>query len=120
MIHSATSIRELLGGHRFHYANEDQLQAGIAAALTAAGIAHEREVRLTAHDRIDFLVERLGIEVKVGHPLASVIRQLHRYAQCEQIDELLLITNRCNHALVPESINGKRIEVLFLGWGTLG
>jgi hypothetical protein len=35
------------------------------------------------------------------------------------VDELLLVTNRCRHSIVPETINGKPVAVLFLGWGAL-
>jgi hypothetical protein len=116
---TANKLREALGGFRFRYAHEEQLQEGIAAALEKSGISFSREVKLTARDRIDFMVSRVGIEVKVGHPLASVMEQLHRYVQSSDVDGLLLVTNRCRHAIIPEVIGGKPVAVLFLGWGTL-
>lgn len=114
---TAVEIKTVLAGYGFHYAHEAQLQEGVALALNKESIEFEREVRLGAHDRIDFMVGRVGIEVKVGHPLSSVIKQVHRYMQ-HDIDELLLVTNRCRHALVNSIINGKRVEYLFLGWGS--
>lgn len=115
----ASELAAILKGYRFNYGNEAQLQEGIRLALEGKGIQFASEVSLTSHDRIDFMVGRTGVEVKVGHPTASVMRQVHRYAQSEQVDEILLITNRCRHAMVAQEINGKRIEVLFLGWGML-
>lgn len=116
----AAELRAVLEGFRFQYANEIELQNGIARALSDSKIEFEREVRLTGRDRIDFMAGRIGIEVKVGHPLSSVMRQVHRYMQSGMIDELLVVTNRCRHSIIPESINGKSVEVLFLGWGMLG
>lgn len=117
---SAEEIRKALEGYKFQYADEMQLQEGIANALAGSKISFVREVRLTPQDRIDFMVEKTGIEVKVGHPLASVMRQIHRYMQSDGIGELLLVTNRCRHAIIPKFVNGKPVEVLFLGWRMLG
>lgn len=114
---TAKDLCKSLGAYRFNYAHETDLQQGIQKALETEHIEFTPEVVLSAHDRIDFMVGRVGIEVKVGHPLASVMRQIHRYAQSEKVDELLLITNRCRHLHLPESINGKPVEVLFLSWG---
>jgi hypothetical protein len=116
---TARDLHGIIGRYNFNYSHEVALQEGIARVLTIEQMEFAREVALTQRDRIDFMVGRLGIEVKVGHPLAQVMRQLHRYAQLEQVDELLLVTNRCRHAMVPEQINGKPVEVLFLGWGLL-
>src|ERR1017187_10165398 len=52
-------IRELvaiLSKYRFRDKDEDELQQGIAAALTAAGLVFRREGRLTPEDRVDFLI----------------------------------------------------------------
>jgi hypothetical protein len=116
---TATELATIIRAHRFRFATEAQLQQAIAKLLTDSGIEHEAEVRLTPASRIDFMVGEIGIEIKVGHPLGSVVKQLHRYAQIERLKELLLITNRCRHSLIPETINGKRLEVVFLGWGML-
>jgi hypothetical protein len=116
---NVASLLGVLQGFRFHYAHETQLQEGIAAALVQSEVDFEREVKLSARDRIDFMVGRTGIEVKVGHSLASVMKQVHRYMQHQKIDGLLLVTNRCRHSIVPKTVNGKPVAVLFLGWGTL-
>lgn len=113
-------IAEMIAASRFRYGNEDALQRGIAQMFENASISFEREVRLNHHDRIDFMIGRVGIEVKVDQPIAKVTRQIHRYSQCEQIDSLVLVSNRCRHAMIPELMNGKDIAYVFVGWGSLG
>lgn len=83
----------------FHYTDEHQLQAGLTEALEAAGYEPEREVRLTPRDRIDLLVDRIGIEVKVDGRAASVARQCARYLESDRIDQLILVTTRQRHNL---------------------
>lgn len=117
---TASDLSKLLGTYRFNYTREAELHNGIRVALEKEKIEFLAEVRLTKHDRIDFMVGTTGVEVKVGHPLASVMRQVHRYMQCEGVSELLIVTNRCRHSIVPGIINDKKVEVLFLGWGMLG
>lgn len=75
--------------NRYRYANEGDLQQGLAVALERSGLTPAREVRLSPRDRIDLLVDGVGIEVKVASSTASVLRQLTRYAasdrlQCEE------------------------------------
>ncbi|MGH2878927.1 MAG: hypothetical protein ACRDK4_04880 [Solirubrobacteraceae bacterium] len=105
-------IVEALRAVRFNYGDEDRLQEGIAAALAAVGFDVEREVRLSARDRIDLLVGRVGIEVKVAGSPGSVANQLLRYAKSDRIDGLVLVTSRVRH-LAP-MVLGKPIEVVQL------
>jgi hypothetical protein len=78
---TANELLAVLKTFRFRYDDEMRLQEGIAAVLASSHIPFEREVKLSQHDRIDFMTGRLGIEVKVGHPLTSVMKQVHRYMQ---------------------------------------
>lgn len=95
---------------RFNCSNEAELQAAIATVFEAAGIGFEREVRLTAKDRIDFLCAGgLGVEVKVGGDAAHVLRQLHRYAQRPEVLALMLITTRATHRTIATDLNGKHV-----------
>ena len=48
---------------------------------------------LSAADRIDFLVGRVGVEVKIGQPRRQILRQLERYAGSDRLDELLLVSS---------------------------
>ena len=61
---TAEGVCDVLQTHRVVYSSEADLQAGLAGALTGAGMDVAREVRLNARDRIDLLIDRLGIEVK--------------------------------------------------------
>jgi hypothetical protein len=96
---------------------EESVQETIATVLTAARVSFERECRLSKQDRIDFLVGRVGVEVKVGGGLSAVIRQLHRYAQSDMVDELVLVTSKLTLARVPAELNGKRVRVAALAAG---
>ncbi len=70
-----------------------------AAVLTDQLVSFDREARLDARSRIDFLVPdapgRVGIEVKVAGTPDNVRRQLTRYAP--HVDALLLVTTRVRH-----------------------
>lgn len=111
------SIAALIGGTRFRYRNEIQLHDGIAALLASNGIEGlRREVRLSEHDRIDFLLGDLGIEVKVGGRHGDVWRQMLRYAQHDSIGALLLITTRACHVTgAPLEIDMKPVRIAVVG-----
>lgn len=103
---------ELLELYRYDESSEDALQRGVAEALAAAELPFAREVPLTRWDRIDFLVNGIGVECKIGGSLSDLVRQLHRYAQAEQVDALVVVTTRASLARVPASFNGKPIAVV--------
>ena len=113
---TAKEIIDLLARYRFHYSNEAQLQTGIDKAFLANGISFEREVPLTSSERIDFMVGIVGIEVKIHQASNTVLRQLQRYALCNEIQHLLLITPLSKHVLLPKAIHNKALDVFFLGW----
>ena len=115
---SLGGIIDCIAGFRFSYANEYQLQEGLAAALSSRGWPVEREVRLGARDRIDLLVGSVGVEVKVAGKPDSVVRQLTRYAESDDIDALVLVTSRVRHLDLPALINGKPVvSVSLVGAG---
>lgn len=60
------------------------------------------------------MVEGTGIEVKIKGSLTEVTRQVHRYAQSEQVESLILITARGSHRGLPREMNGKRVIVIYL------
>lgn len=105
-------VLAVLRGHRFRYTNEDELQEGIAAALAHNGLKPLREVRLSDRDRIDVLVDPVGIEVKVAGSQSHPWDQLKRYAEHEAIEALVLVTNR-PYTLPPE-VGGKPLHVVSL------
>lgn len=76
--------------------NEEQLQLTIAQALTAAGIAHEREKRFAKGCRADFWIERgIVVEVKKRRPVrADLLAQLARYAAVPEVKHLVVMLER--------------------------
>jgi hypothetical protein len=109
-------LHELLSSYRFAFSDEDELQSAIEAALHRAGLDFEREARLDARDRPDFLVGDAAIEVKVAGSSAQVHRQLLRYAAHERVRSVLLVTTRSRHQLeLPESLLSKPLSVLHVG-----
>jgi hypothetical protein len=106
----------LLGGYRIPQGTERQLQDGIATLLAGAGIAFEREVRLTPRDRPDFIVPPdVCLEVKVKGAAAGVERQLLRYAASERVAALLLVTTQRVHGGLPSVLLGKPLVTLCVG-----
>lgn len=107
-------VAAVIKAARYRYADEAQLQEGIAAALAEAGIPAVREVPLTSADKIDLMAGRVGIEVKIGGQPAAVTRQLRRYAASPEVGELILVTTRVSHRSVPREIGGKPVHVVLL------
>ncbi|MEN3308902.1 MAG: hypothetical protein V7603_5104 [Micromonosporaceae bacterium] len=122
MEHTAESIGRLIQSHPYAYANEDELQAGIAGVLAEDDLTPRREVRLSDRDRLDVLVDlgprTLGIEVKIAGAAGDVRRQLLRYAASERVDELMLVTTVRRHlACLPDEIGGKPLTRVLLRGG---
>jgi hypothetical protein len=106
---------------RFAYKDEKELQAGVAQCLTALEVPFEPEYPLNPQDRVDFYlpISGIGIEVKTndsrgGAGLSAVTRQLWRYAKCDDIKALILITTRAKHRDLPSEILEKPLFVVYL------
>lgn len=111
---TASDVAAAICRHSFRYASEDELQAGVAGVLAAAGFAVEREVRLSLRDRIDLLVDGcVGVEVKIAGIPSSVERQMRRYAESDRLTGLVLVTNRARHRPAA-SMCGKPVVVASL------
>lgn len=111
---TGAEVAQLLSQYRLPLHDERATQSEIASALDHAGVAHEREVRLSAADIIDFMVGEVGIEVKLrGTSKTQIYRQLERYAQHAAVRELVLATNTSMG--LPPLINGRPAHVLSLG-----
>lgn len=119
---TAAEVAAVLAGHRFTFAGEGDLQAAIVAVLAVAGLPAVREVDLGRHGRIDVLVDRVGVEVKVAGAVAEVGRQLQRYAHSPRVDELVLATTRTRHRQLPPRLAGTPLVVVPLshltGWAS--
>lgn len=112
---SRSAIIDAIRACRFCWSTEDELQQGVAAALEAAGYIAAREVRLNAHDRIDLVVGRIGIEVKTAGTWRDVRRQLERYARSGRFDTLVLVTTRPTHRRIGADIAGIPFHVHLAG-----
>jgi hypothetical protein len=118
--HSARALEvgSLLFRHRFRHASEKELQDGLAQVLSANRIAFTREHRLSADSVVDFMLEEgLALEVKTDGSQPEVLRQLHRYAQFDEVRALMLVTSRARLAQMPEELNGKPVFVIALEGG---
>lgn len=112
---NAEDIGRLLQGYRFSTSSEAVLQQAIERVLVEHGVAHEREVRLAVGDRIDFLIDGVGIECKIDGTLPALIRQVERYTLHGRIGEILVVTSRLRLARLPRELHGKRIHTLAVG-----
>ena len=109
---SVVAIIDVLRHLRLPLSDEKRLQAEIALALAAAGIDAAREVHLGDGDVIDFMVGCTGVEVKIKGAKRAIYHQLERYAQHEEIVDLLLVTNVPMG--FPTTIAGKPVYLLNL------
>lgn len=107
------TITFLLEHTRLLVADEKGLQATIAERLDAAGITYEREHRLSPADVIDFISDRVGIEVKIKGGKRAILRQVERYAASDQIDAIILVTSVALG--MPAEIAGKPVRVVSIG-----
>lgn len=111
---TAEELCRYIDGVPYGFNTESELQLGISGRLTSVGVVHRREVQLTPTDRIDFMIGRLGAEVKTKGGRSALLRQLHRYAQSEEVDELLLITTSPPLARIPNTVVGIPVHTLVL------
>lgn len=97
---------------------EEELHALVAKALAHEGLEAQHEARLGPRCRIDFMCGGVGIEIKKSRPdRAKLIAQLTRYAQCDQVEALVVVAPRGVN--LPGRISGKRISQIALErlWG---
>lgn len=110
------AIRAVLDRHQFTVNNERELQDLLAVVFADAGLNMSREVVLSSSNRIDFVVDRIGVEVKTGGSWHTAARQVQRYAASEDVDAMLLVTTVYEHLRLGtmHSIGGKRVAVHYL------
>src|ERR1035441_10388199 len=108
---TGSEIAHLISRHKYVFDNEDELQLGIAAVLERAGVEAEREVKINATDRLDFLAGSIAIEIKIAGSRPQILTQLHRYAQSERVSEIVLVSLKARHHGLPFELNGKRIHM---------
>jgi len=97
---------------------EYDIHAAVADALADAGLEYTHEYKLGPRCRIDFLVGRVGIEVKKGRPAtADLTRQLRRYLESDTLDGVIVVTQRVT--ALPTAIHDKPVRLISLNrlWG---
>jgi hypothetical protein len=116
---TAVQLRDVFRHYNFRSATEDELQRAVALCLDMNRIPYMREARVSQTDRPDFLLDTVAIEIKISGSVSDVTRQIHRYAQRDDIQEILLVTTCAKHLDIPDEFNGKPILTLWIG-GTAG
>ncbi|MDD6051266.1 MAG: hypothetical protein PUC00_08385 [Clostridiales bacterium] len=97
---------------------EYDLHRLVMDALDAAALPYVHEARLAPRCRIDLLCGSIGIEIKRGKvDRGRILVQLGKYAACEQLTGLILVTERT--LPVPAAIAGKPVRLICLNrlWG---
>ena len=93
--------------------SEERLHEQAAEAFARAGLEAAHEVRLAPRCRIDFMVGGVGVEIKKKRPQrAPLIAQLTRYANCPQVERLVVLAPR--GVDLPKSIGGKPVTMMSL------
>jgi len=97
---------------------EYDLHRLVMDALDAAALPWEHEVKLAPRCRIDLMCGSVGIEIKRGKvERARILEQLRKYAECPQVQGLILVTEKT--VPVPHAIGGKPVRLICLNrlWG---
>lgn len=110
---SPEQIIKELSRWRYPLNHEKRTQELISSSLTNAGIEHQREVRLTPTDIVDFMVGDIAIEVKLKGQRRAILKQCERYATHEAVQSLVLVTNAAMG--FPPEIHGKPCYMMSLG-----
>lgn len=112
----AESIAALLVAFRFRGRAEADVQEAIAQILGDAFADQvQREVELGKENRIDFIVGKVGIEVKVGGSSIDVYRQVQRYASRPEIDSVIIASTKAAVLSdLPSTVGGKPLYLLHL------
>lgn len=113
----ARVLAQMLRGRYWPSSTEACLQTALWHYLSDLDAEVDREVRLAPGERIDFMVDDIGIEAKVKCGRRAIYRQLQRYAEKDRINALILITGTALG--LPPTINGKPVFYVSLGRASL-
>ncbi len=103
----AERVVALLVDRVYRAPRERDLQDGIEYVLGGSGFRVEREFRLSARDRPDFLIEGcVAVEVKMRASGSAVLSQLARYAADRRVKAIVVATPRLS------SLSGMPAEIL--------
>ena len=100
---------------------EYDLQNKIAKVFDTVGIEYQKEYRLGAGNRVDFLTgDGIAIEVKKGKPNRErLVYQINRYAELEEVQAVIIVVKTSLRLPITRSYNGKPCSVIGLQklWG---
>jgi hypothetical protein len=108
------NLCKVFSAYRYNFQDETSLQEGMAIALTRHAIDFEREVRLDAKNRPDFMIGSVAVEVKIKGSFAEFLRQAHRYLALEQITALIVVGTPKWMPAVPTTMLGKPVYTVRL------
>jgi len=97
---------------------EMDIHTMVQKRLTEAGVPFVHEARIGPGCRIDYMAGNVGIEIKKGKPDArALLRQLTRYASCEALDSIVVLSQRS--VSLPQAVLGKPVRLIVLNqlWG---
>lgn len=113
-------IRNIIRSKRFIFNGEKHLQVTLNNVFLPVFPQTKREVYLGKMKDIgdldlgiiDFMIDDIGVEIKIkGSPL-EIFRQIERYALHPSINHVVLITNVT--MTLPETVNGKPAHIIYL------
>lgn len=90
-------VLPILGGQPYAHQNEFDLCEQLGGVFELARVPFRTEVTLGRGARIDFVVSRIGVEVKTGGSPFEVYDQLARYGRIGVLDGVLLLTTCTDH-----------------------
>lgn len=106
----ASDIIRHLTKHRFQLEDEKALQKEIYKLLLPIFPQIKKEFIIDKLNTIDFLIDEIGIEIKIKGGKMEIYKQCERYCKTEVIKKLILMTNRSMG--FPPFINGKDCYVI--------
>lgn len=117
------SVIRLIESVQLSYATEVGLQEQLHGLFLSARFDFTRECRLSPRDRVDFLVNtasgNIAVECKTAGAIATITRQLSRYAESSDVHEIVLVTSKRKHiageAFREQSILGKPLRGIWIG-----
>lgn len=115
----AENVLEALRAMRPPFAlYEADIHRMVEERLNECGLEYLHEAAIAKGCRIDYLIGGVGVEIKKGKPKHSaLVEQLNRYAQCEKIECLIVVSWQSVN--LPRTVGGKPVYPLALSqlWG---
>lgn len=112
-----SDLSEIIKSYEYAFINEAELQDQIETVLVENKVLFKREYVLDKESRIDFYLpdSKTGVEVKVKGGASIVSGQLSRYANSDQIENLILITTRMAHVILNGTMYGRiKLKTIFI------